>query len=796
MLLDLYADRRSTAPDMPLAEVPVAWQERLAADWEAQKLRGWHGLQELAPYRAYEAATEAFRRAGLQPPENPFAIIAGDDSLTGRAAGALGLRTRRAAVEAWREAARLARERNPEFADEFPDPFDIEQSAQARARTAQEEADRAARASEGTIADVAGFAARMGAAVLTDPIQLMSLPLGAPGALAGGFAARLLKAGLVEGAVGGAAQAVTTTLNRPAQQAAGITPDPWTDILYAAGGSAVLGGGLRGVVEGFRVLRGLDPADGAVSVARAVEMHEAGNPGGLATAQHHTDTMNRAMADVAAGRMPSVENRPPAEPEPVAYAGRPAPPTEGARVFTASGRAVAVRYELAELDDLIPSHSPAGRINQAYPHAEGLQPRDRTRPAEIAAVRERARGLNPELLGPSVDAGTGAPVIGPDNVVESGNGRVLAMLIARGEIPARWGAYRSWLESQGFDLSAYRAPVLVARREGALTGSERVAFAQEANVSQVNRMSLAEQAMTDARRLDAIIGLHRGGDITKLENIDFVRGFVAGMPSAERGAIAAADGTLSTEGARRMRAAILARAYGDRTGLLERLLENPDSDIKAIGGALDDVAPIWAQMRALDAEGVLAPGSDRTAELLQAVRTVETARAKRITVADWVAQGGMFDDGLNDTALAFLASFHREPQFRGTAGRATIAERLEDYARAQIATQQRSMFDAGPVPPRAEAPQPAAPVAPNVRAARAAAAADAARAPEIDADRALFIDAQRAAAADDRLVPSVDADGAERMVSARQLLDEAEDAEALAGEAAACLLGMTTGAAT
>ena len=416
---------------------------------------------------------------------------------------------------------------------------------------------------------------------------------------------------------------------------------------------------------------------------------------------------------------------------------------------------------------------------------------------------------------------------------------------------------------------------------------------------------------------------------------------------------------------------IVAHHESDWQRVVERLLENPDSDIKAIGGALDDIAPVWARMRALDAEGVLAPGSDRTPELLQAVNTMVTARGGGISVAGWVAQGGMFDDGLSDVALGFLATFHREPQFRGNAGRAVIAERLDQYAQAAIATQQRDIFgapppvprvpvqtvrvfhgtqaefdgfdfdrtsgfgmhlstsretaeefagferrpgrviertltirnaldidrdlndwspllvarwidDAGltssqrqkgslgelegavfaaareagplgspegeaaaraalaqwldarghdairytnriegrPVPtyiiwrepsaappaataaprPRAEAPPPAAAmpadVPPNVRAARAAADADAVRAPEQDVDRSLFLDAQREAAASDRLVPVENADGTTRMVPARQLLDEADDAETVAGEAAACLIGMTTGAAT
>lgn len=42
-------------------------------------------------------------------------------------------------------------------------------------------------------------------------------------------------------------------------------------------------------------------------------------------------------------------------------------------------------------------------------------------------VNAIAAGLQPERLGPSSEADFETPIVGPDNVVESGNGRTMAI---------------------------------------------------------------------------------------------------------------------------------------------------------------------------------------------------------------------------------------------------------------------------------------------------------------------------------------------------------------------------------
>ena len=127
------------------------------------------------------------------------------------------------------------------------------------------------------------------------------------------------------------------------------------------------------------------------------------------------------------------------------------------------------QYEVVELDDIITSHDLSMNINPNYP-AE-LQPRDRSRKASIVQVEHMAKNLNPERLGENSSASDGAPIIGNDsNVVESGNGRMLAL--NRAYQGSKKGAeYRRWLEKNSgitgvddFKIKNMKAPILVRRR--------------------------------------------------------------------------------------------------------------------------------------------------------------------------------------------------------------------------------------------------------------------------------------------------------------------------------------------
>jgi hypothetical protein len=263
-------------------------------------------------------------------------------------------------------------------------------------------------------------------------------------------------------------------------------------------------------------------------------------------------------------------------------------PSAGGSVFTPSGRQIGVRYEVADLsspDAPISSHTHEMKPNPDYP-AE-MQPRDRTRPVSGAQIAEMSGNLQPERLGYSASATEGAPIIGPDNVVESGNARLLAIAKAYRENSPQADAYRAWLRAQGIDTEGKGYPVLVRRRLTDLSPEERVKFTQEANAAPGLAMSSTERAAQDATRLsDNVLGLYRGGDIGSAANAAFVRAFVQSVPEkGEVGALATPGRTLSVEGKARIGAALLQKAYGN-SALVRALTETNDENVRALGGVL------------------------------------------------------------------------------------------------------------------------------------------------------------------------------------------------------------------
>lgn len=466
-------------------------------------------------------------------------------------------------------------------------------------------------------------------------------------------------------------------------------------------------------------------------------------------------------------------------------------------IFTPAGRQVEVEYDLADAANLISSHDDNLNINAAFPSE--LQPRDRTRAASEAQITNIAGNLAPERLAGGADAGTGAPIIGPDGVVESGNGRVLAIRRAYRNHPEGAKRYRDYLESLGFDTTGIEAPVLVRRRTTALSPEERVAFAREANESATLTLGASERAAADARALPvSALELYRGGDINLARNRDFVKQFMNVIPESERGAILTKDGELSQAGIKRIESALLFKAYGD-SGLVAKLTESPDNDIKAIGGALTDIAPSWAQMRAQATKGEIVPEMDITADLLAAVRTVEKARAEGHKVGDLIAQGGLFGEGISEKASLVLRSFYRDANFTRAAGRDAVAQRLAGYIdEANKAVPGPNLLGLDPVAPeqilaRQTAPNET-PVTGNLFAQPKPQAPDlpvtehGAAAPDMNA--ALYADVERVLADKDFeiAIEQVERDGQSltKTISARDYLKQLDEGIRAAAEVAAC----------
>lgn len=316
-----------------------------------------------------------------------------------------------------------------------------------------------------------------------------------------------------------------------------------------------------------------------------------------------------------------------------------------------------------------------------------LQPRDRSRAASDEQVAEIAARLDPARLMPSPEADRGAPVIGPDNVVESGNGRVLAIRRAAEKHPDRFDAYRQAITDAGFAVpDGVETPVLVARRQTPLDGAERQSFVRAANSATVARMSATERAAADARAMtDDVVRLYVPGEaLGGRANRPFTQRMLAALPQAERNGLVTADGALNAEGQQRIRQALFARAF-DAPDILARFTETDAGDLRSLLEALDTAAPEWAALRADIAAGAVRPEMDITPFVMDAMRLIAQARAiaksqdasVAAMVDELLAQVDLLEGAVDPLTVALVRKFWPN----GKAARASdVGEFLKRYA--------------------------------------------------------------------------------------------------------------------
>jgi len=349
--------------------------------------------------------------------------------------------------------------------------------------------------------------------------------------------------------------------------------------------------------------------------------------------------------------------------------------------YTPQGLRVDLRPEVVEASSLIASHDATGVVNPAFPHAEGMQPRDRTSAASRAQIVEMASRIEPERLGPSSEASTGAPIVNGDHVVESGNGRIMALrqLYSDPALKPQADAYRTYLQARGHDVEGMTHPVLIGRRVTALSPDDTRAFVRGANERATLGMNATEQARLDAGRAGKAAETYRPGSITAPANKGFVAAFMAQVPAEERAAMILGNGDLSAQGAARIRSALLAHAYGDALGpTLERVLNGDVDHMKAAAGALQDVAGAWSQMRGAAARGEIPAGLDITGPIGEAVQLMDRAHTSGQSVATLLAQTDMLN-APSPVAEALLRLMFRDDGLRAKTGREWLTNLLDRY---------------------------------------------------------------------------------------------------------------------
>jgi len=335
-----------------------------------------------------------------------------------------------------------------------------------------------------------------------------------------------------------------------------------------------------------------------------------------------------------------------------------------------------------------------------------LQPRDRSGVNSDIWIAEQAARLDPAQLGRSPNASTGAPLVGPDNVIESGNGRFGIISRAYEHHPDRADAYRAFLKAEGFAIpEGVKQPVLIARRQTELDHAGRVRLVNDAQDSGVAVMRPVEMAKSNARNLtDGRMALFRGADDLDAEgNKAFVKSWLEGLPSSLRSAVTDGDNGLNSFGRRTLREAIFARAWPE-DALIEMMTEGAAGEMKTLMDALVRAAPDWALLRADIEAGRVAPEFDLTGNVLDAMRLIvaarQTARREKQTMtaamADLLDSPDLLDGSVAPVTLGLLRKMWRGGR---TAPEEEIAGFLSRYAaEARRASDAADGFFAAPTP--------------------------------------------------------------------------------------------------
>lgn len=363
-------------------------------------------------------------------------------------------------------------------------------------------------------------------------------------------------------------------------------------------------------------------------------------------------------------------------------------------VKTAKGTKVVTGFKVIEAKNLIVSHETDGTANPDYPSE--LQPRDRARATSQAWVQKTARDLDPDSLGRTTRADSGAPIVGPDRVVESGNGRTMS--IREAYRIGKADEYREWLleHADYFKVSAakiqsMKAPVLVRVR---VSNVDRAVFAVEANQDDKLAMTATEKARSDAKRLDAAMMTKLAdGDLTSAANRDFISAFLQSLGDTEAAQYMTSDGRPTSSLISRVQAALFAGAYSDDR-LLELTADSSKPEIANIVSALNMAAPDFMRAKELDVTGAEDAGEKVTDSLelsldqeavnaiISATNVLRKAKDSGLGVDEFLRQGDMFGDIAPSVAAMamFISKNNRSAKRLGAAFKA-MAQFVESEAR-------------------------------------------------------------------------------------------------------------------
>ena len=303
----------------------------------------------------------------------------------------------------------------------------------------------------------------------------------------------------------------------------------------------------------------------------------------------------------------------------------------------------------------------------------------------------------------------GAPTLTQDGAIVGGNGRFEGVNLSY-DTEAGQRYKQSLLENAerlGLDpeqVGAMQKPILV-RRITQPADTRKLAI--QSNIVAGLELSDMEQAALDAERMAGLdrLEISEAGDIPiTSRNMDVLRSAFKDYTTEEMGKMMSAEGGLSQAGLRRVRNAILYKAYG-KTDTLARLVESPDPDLKNVGTALMRASGGMSQMMDAIRSGAVPAEYDIIEDLTGAIETLSSLRASGTKVQEFLAQSELFGDGISGPARAILRFMDNNLR-----SAKSITEFLNDYAQAVLSAESATggLFGEAQLPTKQETVERAA----------------------------------------------------------------------------------------
>lgn len=323
-------------------------------------------------------------------------------------------------------------------------------------------------------------------------------------------------------------------------------------------------------------------------------------------------------------------------------------------------RKIAVRYAVVDADELIASHDSSGKKTTEYAGSKGI----------MALNNGRVAGIKASY-----------------NLKKSDSYKKAMMQ----DIDAHGVSVKA--------IERVKKPVLVRLfDEASLEGIKDAGIASNEQVGAT--LSATEQGFTDSERLGIDdLSAFEGGDISSAANRSFVRRFISAIGGVNTaGDMIDAEGLLSSHGARRIEAALIAKAFGDKT-ILSDIVESSDSELKSLGNAIKSVSGQWAIMRDAANKGEIAPEVDITKNLIQALNIVRKSRQTNKSIYDLLGQSDMFSGETPEITKSIMRLFYQGDSYNRIRAAAKIATALNGYLEQAMKTSPSAdMFGFRPSP--------------------------------------------------------------------------------------------------